>query len=300
MSVSQATAAGQGPAQPGDVAGQVQGTPAAGQGQDGFWNLFPSVPEDQRPMLEPHIRGMQQYITQLQGQYAPYKGIADAGASAEDLQALHQFGQRLASNPVDTAMELLSSLQNNGTISQDLDLEMVKAVASGTAPPESGDILESGEGVGDEMPEWAMTMQQQMAQMGQYFQTQEANRQKAAQDAALNTTLKQATDELQKAQVDLSEYLPEGTDVNRWLTGLLVTNNMDVNAVVQTITGFRDAATKGLMQEADDSQPGDLELPNGVPAGRRQPSRTGDSFKDANAGALNMLQQRQRAEAQGV
>src|SRR6266576_2109896 len=67
---AQPPAGGQGPA---------QGQPtAADKGGDGFnWGLFPDVPEEQRSLLEPHLRNVQGYITKSQMETAPYKGLMD-------------------------------------------------------------------------------------------------------------------------------------------------------------------------------------------------------------------------------
>lgn len=302
MSVSNATAAGQGQAQPGDVPGQAPGTADAGQGQDGFWGLFPGVPEEQRSALEPHIKGMQRYITGLQAELTPYKALQDAGIGAEDVQAVIQFGGRMQQDPVGTAFQLLEQLQQSGQLAEDLDLEAVRAIAEGREL-EAGteDIVEPGavEPGNGEMPVWATALQEQMGQVTNYLQTQAQQTQQRTQDAAFNKLLGNARTELQKAKVDIDSMFEDPKDGEKYLASALITNQMDVAKAVGQIVGFRDAATKGLMEETEDGPDTDLDLPNGTPGVRPKPTG-GDAFSSARAGAMNELTRRNRAAAQGV
>src|SRR6476619_110244 len=82
-SVDTTQSAAQGtPPSNGTAPAQGQGQPQqGGTGLD--WGMFPNVPEEHRPLLEPTIREqIQPYITRLEQQYAPFKGFE--GVSPED------------------------------------------------------------------------------------------------------------------------------------------------------------------------------------------------------------------------
>ena len=52
------------------------------------WELFPDVPEDQRALLEPHLRNVQGHVTKMEQQYSPYKDLVEAKADPAEVKAL--------------------------------------------------------------------------------------------------------------------------------------------------------------------------------------------------------------------
>jgi len=121
-----------------------------GQGQDdagvqsgnsggGFnWEMFPTVPEEQRSLLEPHIRGVQGHVTKLEQQYAPYKSVIDSGLKPEEVQGLIALNQAFDKDPVNTWLQLAANMQKQGALSDDLDLDAVKLVLEGKAELDPG------------------------------------------------------------------------------------------------------------------------------------------------------------------
>lgn len=307
MSVSNATADGQGLEQPGTGAGQAPGTADAGQGQqDGFWGLFPNVPEEMRGELEPHLKGIQSYITKREMEFAPFKPLIEGGYQPQDIQAVMQFGEQLQQDPVGTVIGLLERLQETGAVHAEMDLDAVRAAAEGRFEEETGglpgDITEpavSGQEGG--IPDWAMALQQQNQQILQRFQQQDAQTQQRTQDALLKNRVGQFSQELEKAGINVSETFEDPKAAEKWLVANLMTHGMDVGAAVQGVIGFKEAAMKGLVDETDESHgTNDLELPRGVPSKPRAPGGRQDAYAKANAAALNDLQRNIRANAQGT
>src|SRR5438270_119915 len=95
--------------------GAGQESTAAGKGGGEFnWGLFPNVPENQRELLQPHLRGVLGHVTQLEQQYAPYKGLMDA-VTPDQVQNLVTFLANYSSDPLATWMGLGQSLHEDGT-----------------------------------------------------------------------------------------------------------------------------------------------------------------------------------------
>jgi hypothetical protein len=116
------------PATPPPSTGQAAPTPQE-QGQQtqqresGFWGRFPTVPEDQRAALEPHLKQVQGYVTRLEQTYvAPFKGY-----TPQQVQGLAQFAKAFDTNPLQTFLGIAAQLQQAGTIHEDLDLEALAA-----------------------------------------------------------------------------------------------------------------------------------------------------------------------------
>ena len=307
MSVSQATAAGQGTAEPGSGAGEPQGTAPGGQEQQGGqfnWGLFPSVPEDQRGILEPHIRGIQGYVTQLEQRYAPFKPLIDAGYDGDTISGLMQFTTSMQNNPVETVFTILQGLQQEGVLHSDLDLDAVRAVAEGreldTGDP-NPDILEQpGDAGQGDIPEWGQQLMQQNQAILQWMQGRDQREQQGAQQRALNGQLESLRNELSEAKVDLSS-VGDAEAQERYMTALLITHNMDPAAAAQAVTGFRDGQIAGFTQENHDADPAnrELDLPQGAPSSRPQRNR-GDGFDAANNAARSMLERNMGHSAQGT
>ena len=125
--------------------GQGANAPSAtadgGAGGEFNWELFPDVPEEQRPLLEPHLRNTQAHVTRLEQQYAPYKGLIDAGLPAEDVQNIINLNASFERDPVGTWIWLAQMMQQSGSMGDELDLEAVQAILNG----EDGPSAEEGE-----------------------------------------------------------------------------------------------------------------------------------------------------------
>lgn len=282
--------------------GGTGGAPAApvqppGQGepsQGDFWATFPDVPEEHRPIIEPHLRRTQGEITRLQQAHAALKPVIDSGYQPQQLQGLVQFDQRFQQQPLEVFMDMAKMLQDQKIIGADLDLDVVRAVAMGQEVPEEPVVPD--EATGEIPPAVQAYIDQLRAELDQVksgIQQQSQQRQEAIQDSLLKTQQQKMRAELQKVGYS-PEYLTD-----RRLNAALITNNANVQAAIQDFTEMRNGVLKGF---TDTRQPTpSLETRNGGPNAPAQPSvrDKDDPWARARIGATNRLKRANQASAQG-
>lgn len=281
----QPQAGGQGPDSSG---GTTQGQP------EGIWGMFPDVPEEQRPLLEPHLKNVQGHVTKLEQQMAPFKPLTDAGLSPEDAVALVQFNQMVNQDPIEAWLRMGTQLQESQLVHGDLDLEAVASLARGQAPPEeeasAGATPPSPED-GGEIPPWAQEMQQSLQKMQEESQQRVAEAQRQAEDAQFQQVL-----ESMKGQLQESGF-PEDAVSDETLTAHVIAHNGNADAALQGILGMRESVLKGYTQQRSESS-GGPEMPKGAPKSDKKPTRTRSHFAEANTGARQFLEAQQAAAAQ--
>lgn len=300
------TGAGSGaPAQGVGEPAQVQ---PPGQGQpdpstSGFnWGLFPNVDEALRPQLEPHLRGVQGHVTQLEQQLATYKPFSEAGFTPEQVQGIAQFSSEYNRNPLGAWLGLAQQMQREGLLGEDLDLDAVAAIASGQEIPQPPEVPGAG-GLPPEvvqfMQQQAETIQRLEGQVGQLnngFQTQQQTQQQAAQERALQAQLGNMRETL-KAQ-----GFPETAATDESLQAAIVIARGNVQQAVKNLLDQRTALLQGFVQANQTNQPGQLQTPNGVPTPNVKPAprNSNDPWAEADAGAANFLRKQNAASAQGT
>lgn len=274
--------------------GGGEAQPTGGGG--GFnWELFPDIPEAQRPLLEPHLKQVQGHVTQLEQRYAPFKTLVEGGADPEAVQSLISFDQQFSQDPVGTWLTLAENMQKEGALSNDLDLEAVKAILNGEDPPEEG-----GEGEGspeeEDMPQWARQLQRE----NQELREREETRTQQSQAQQRQQQLEETTTNI-KAQLKEAGFPEEGID-DDLIIGAIIAHKGDPDKALSSLTGLREKVLGGLRangsKESDDVDSGP-KMPKGAPKAPTRESRgAGKEFADARQGAKQMLEQRLRAEAQ--
>lgn len=276
----------------GDQGASEDGATADGSGGGFNWDLFPNVPEEQRSLLEPHLKNVQGHVTQLQQQYAPYKSIIDAGLDGETVQSLVAFNQQFSQDPIGTWLELAVNMQKAGTLSGDLDLEAVKAILEGKDPDE-GEVPAGGE-EGEEIPAWARRLEERLDAQDEEAKTQkeqETQQQRAGE-------LKAAMDNM-RTQLKEAGY-PEDAITDEILRAALIANQGDADKALQQLTGLRESVLKGFTEKQGNGGGGsDLEMPNGSPKPPARESRGPNrEFAEARKGARQMLERQARDDAQ--
>jgi hypothetical protein len=267
-----------------------QGEPAQ-QGGD-FWSMFPGVPEEHRPTLEPHLRNTQAEITRLQQQQASMKPVLDAGYEPQQLQGLIQFDQRFQQQPLEVFLDMAKMLQDQKIINEDLDLETVRAVATGQQLPDETEMPAEGE-IPPGVQAMIERLQAEIEQLKGGIQQDRTRQQEIVQDNLLKTQHNRMRQQLQEAGYD-GEYLTPGR-----LNSFLLTHRGNVNAAIQDLKEMRMGVLQGF-QPSPRPQP--LETRNGGP----QPPKPDVSVRDRNdpwakarVGATNRLKRANRDTAQG-
>lgn len=275
--------------------GGGEAQPAGGGG--GFnWDLFPDVPEAQRSLLEPHLKGVQGHVTKLEQRYAPYKSLIDGGVKAEDLQGLIQLDEAFNRDPIGTWLMLAQNMQKEGTLSGDLDLETVKAILNGETV-EGED--EGGEGGGEEeeIPAWAQELINRMDAQERTASEKDQKAQAEQRQQQLDKTV-----EGMKSQLKEAGYEEDQID-DELLVGAIIAHKGDADKALASLVGLRDGALKGLTNGRNGSDDGDGDsgptMPKGAPkAPKREPRGAGAAFSEARQGARQFLESELRQSAQ--
>lgn len=281
--------------------GPQPSTAAAPQG-DGFWGRFPNIPEDQRPLLEPHLRDVQGYVTQMEMKQAPFKPLMDGGYTPEDVNGLVRFARDFERQPQAVWLNMAAKLQEQGVLHEDLDIEELTRIVTGQPDPETPQApgVQQPQQPGEPMPDWA----QQLMQVNQEMRSRLDERDQRDQQQAIQRREQQQDQLLDRVQGDLKKELvaagvPEDLVTEKMLVSGLIAGGGDPAAAKQELLSFRDGILRGFTSNND---PGsrELDLPRGAPP--TAPRRNGkyrDAFDEANVGAENMLRQRHQAAAQG-
>lgn len=284
--------------QPGQ--GDSGATGTAPKGGEGFnWELFPDVPEEQRPLLEPHLKNVQGHVTRLEQEHAPFKPFVEASLSAEDAQNLVNLHQAFDQDPVGTWIKLGENMQGAQAMSDDLDLAQVKAILNGEDLDEEGGEPSDEGGAGEEeMPGWAKQLQQELEAQKKERETQTQQQQKEQRQQHLEQALGSMRTQLKEAGFNEEDL------TDQRLTAALIANNGDQDKALQDLTGLRESVLKGFTSKGNGSPSGtnesDLNMPKGAPT---PPDRTksrgpGKEFAEARAGAEQFLKSKGIAEAQ--
>jgi hypothetical protein len=273
---------------------QPQGQPAQPQasgqgGATGFnWGLFPNVPEDQRAMLEPHLREVQGHVTKLEQQLAPFKALLDAGMTAEAATGLVNFARRYEQEPLAVWEDMGRQLQQSGHIDSEADVEAIIAAANGDFAEEPV-VPEDPNQPPDEMPEWARQMQEKLNSF------EERDSQKAQQEATRRQQqLFQASVQKMKAELKEAGYPDEIINAEGFMdeiAGRLVATRGDVDRAVQGIISHRDGVVQHFTQK-NTNDPQSRERPlevNSVPRPPRQPTKKTDPWSKAREAATQSL-----------
>jgi hypothetical protein len=279
-------------AEPGVQADSAQGTqPAPGQFN---WGLFPNVPEEQREVLEPHLRTVQAHVTQLEQQLAPFKAFADSGLTPEATQGLLRFSADFDSDPRGMWLRLGNMLQESGEVDPDVDLEYLAAIAAGEDPDAGQPSVEqNGNGAvppgtpnpNDPVMQQIEALQAQVQEMRQQGEQERARRTEMMQDQLLDRRMSAMREELKGAG------WPEDILTDQALTARIVTHRGNIAEATQAMVQERVGLLKGVTDTRQGDE--DLDLTN-VPPTPQQRQKPGNSWDRANDRATQRLRQNNR------
>lgn len=286
--------------------GDAATTDAAANEQ--FWGFFPDVPQEQRSLLEPHLKNVQAYVTRLQQETAPFKALANQGVDAQTMQGLYGFSQRFEANPLETWIEMARALQdpakNNGqpVIHDLLDVDLLEKIARGEDPGDQGvDQVVTppqGQGQGQQSPEiqqLMMVIQQQgqeLKSLKQGYEQDKSQAQSRAQERALVSVMGNIRTALE------SEGFPKDKLSDDMIRSAMITCRGNATQAQKLLSDLRSGAIEGGLQPSPTPNP--LDLSNGQPKPpATQKTTHKDAFEAARGGAADFLRRQNRAGAQG-
>lgn len=287
---------GAGPAQttpPPAGQGGGDGSGTAGGGGGGFnWDLFPGVPEDQRSLLEPHLRNVQGHVTKMEQQYAPWKGVMDSGLDQQSVMNLIALNQAINDNPVEAFLRLGRSLQEAEALSGDLDFDAVQQILSGQEAVEPG---AGPAGDGEEIPAWAQRLIAAEEKRSGTEQQQTQQQEAAQRQEALTKTVEGIKGQLKEAgwdEADLDDDL---------IVSAILTHKGDADKAFGMVNEIRNKVLKGFAsQNGGSGNDAELEMPNGSPEGEKPKGRGSRAeWAGARKSAEQNLKRRIEAQAQG-
>lgn len=282
---------------------QEQGQQTPQTQQDGFWGRFPTVPEEQRAALEPHLKQVQAYVTRMEQAYvAPFKGY-----TPQQVRGLANFAKAFDAKPLETFEAIAADLQKKGVIHQDLDIQALSAVIRGQDPPEELEGPEGGgsevvdDGAGDpweQAPPWAQEIRARFQAQEQAEQEQARTIQQQKEDAVLDQQITTLKSRLKEAGYP-DAYL-QNKDLDKDLIARFIVHNGSAERVLNEMKNLRTTLLQGVVQPDDDNP---VDLPNGVPRSgsttqRRAKQNPRDPFAQASAGAEQHLRSALRSTQQ--
>lgn len=289
MEASVATAAGQGapaPAAQPAAAGQGQGAGSSTTQDTGQfnWGLFPDVPEDQRPALEPHFQKQQAYITQMQQQHAPYQPLTQILA-ADQVNNMVGFLNAYNSDPTATVLGMVRQAVEEGSITgeQLSELSGQQIPANGPAQP----------GQEEQIPAWAREMQGRFAQMDQALTAQQEQEAEAEQAAVLDQAKTGIRTQLTSAGI------PENTVSDDMVVAAIIANNGDEQAASQSLLQLRQNLLGNFTKQQTSAGGKEPTVQGKLPQAPKAKGRKGDPFAEAKLGAEQLLKQQQAGAASG-
>jgi len=292
-------AQGQGNPNPAQPAAAGQG-PGAPQQQAGFnWGLFPNVPEDQRPVLEPHLKEVQGHTTRLEQQLAPFKPLIEGGYSPQDIQGVVRFSQEFDKNPLNAWLGMAQQLIQSGVIHDDLDFDQLVKVSQGQVQVE--EEAPTVEGVPPQLQQFIQQQNDQIKQMAQELQQLKGGFQQNQQQTnqAVGTRMLAKTMETMRETLKGDGY-PEDALTDRVLKSAIVYARGNAAEATKHLQEQRSGILKGFTNTRG-QQPGQPTLPNGVPPSpKKTVVRGDDGWGEAQAGAADFLKRQNQASAQGT
>lgn len=304
------SAAGTGGA--GTAAGVQAGAQGSQQPNEGFWNLFPNVPEEHRALLEPHVREMQTHVGRLEQQLAPFKQFSEAGLTPQAADGLIRFSADFEKDPLGMWVKMGRMLQSdfNGrgpAVDPDVDIDYLEALARGQ-DPDAGLLAEPPGGMpGQEVPQdpgngqvppeiagYIQQLQSQVEALASELRNDRTQRQETVQDRMLDNQLTA----MKKALTEAG--WPEDLLGEQELYARLITHGGNAQAAIKSMVDVRGGLLKGFTEgNQQRQQPAELNMPNGAPPAPPRPSGRGqDSWGKATRNAQSRLTRENQATAQ--
>lgn len=275
-------AGGQGPVAP--VAGAPQGTADGSitpESSSSFnWELFPDVPEDQRGLLEPHLKKTQAHVTRLEQQIAPFKDVLGSEDGIQGLQGLIAFDQAFSEDPKGVWTDLTRNMIEAGTLTPDI----LQSFGFDQGDEEEDD----GDG---EIDPTVADLQRRLDERDEMdAQTKQQFQEQVSQEL-LNRQVSSISDQLAKAGLDVTDDNREA--VNESIVAHIIVAKGNPQKALELMMNTIQSSRRALEKSKETQDPS---MPKGVPPTRKQSGRRSkNGFDQANQGAKQFLERQANA-----
>lgn len=254
----------QGAPAPNPTPAPPQPAPGQGQGQgDGFrQQYFANVPDDVWGQVEPHIRGVQGHVTQMEQRYAPLRGY-----SPEAVQGLASLAAAFDRDPLGAWIDLAQRLQAQRHLPEDIDLEHLgKLVRGEDIEDEEPVVPDGGLDPNNPLTKEVLQLRQLVQQLQGGFQQFTSQQRERTEDVALRRQLEWMKNELKGGGID------ENLITDEALLSSYIAHRGNVQAAVKQALDYRTGLLKGVVNEPERrQQQQELDLPNGAPPTGKKP-----------------------------
>jgi hypothetical protein len=271
--------------------------------------MYPDVPHEHRALLEPHLKGAQGRVTQLEQQYAPFKEFIDSGMDPQTAGNLLKFSATFEQDPLGTWVRMGRMLQQPGqqgqppVIDPELDVDYLEALARGEDPDAGLMDTAMGQGqpgqagtpangqVDPEFAQYVRGLEEQVQQLTQRYETDARTR----HETVTNQLFERSLNRIREA-VKQSGW-PEELLTDREIGAKLIVNNGNVQQTITDLTNTRTGLLKGFTDKKEPAADG-VTMPNGAPPTTPKPKPAKDSWGRARQGATVRLRRNNIADAQ--
>jgi hypothetical protein len=264
---------------------------APGQGPEGQGNAFrtqhfPNVSDEHWQLIEPHMQGINRYVTQQEQRYAPFKSY-----TPEAVQGLAQFAAAFDRDPQGAWIQTAKMLQAEGRLNADLDLDHLEALLSGQDPEGQPQGPPNGNGVvpqGSDDPQ-VQELLQRIDNLERGREQEQLTQRQRTEDAALKRQVDWMKAELKRGGV------PEDAFSDERLLAAYIAHRGNAQLAVKSELDYRNATLKGFANpEPPPSK--DLDLPRGAPGTTPRPgsSKRGMFSAETTAAAEQALRNADR------
>jgi hypothetical protein len=191
---------------------------------------------------------------------------------------------------------MAQQLQADGVIDADLDLDEVARIAKGAAAPQQQQGQPQFQGLDPGVAQYIQSLEQKLAGLEQRVEGNTQQQQQAVSNRLLTNAISTMQQELKKDGWN-DEMLGDTKRLARYIAFA----GGNLQQALADAKADRSAHLKGFTQETQQVKPGELEMPNGAPTGRKAPQpRDQDSWGKSREGAAEYLRRQNRAAAQGT
>lgn len=244
------------------------------------WELFPDVPEDQRGLLEPHLKKTQAHVTRLEQQIAPFKDILGSEEGIQGLQGLLAFDEAFTNDPKGVWTDLTRNMIETGALTPDV-LQSFEF--------DQGD--EAGDDGDGEVDPILTDLQRRLDERDEADARSKQQLQEQVSQELLSRQVNAISGKLAEAGLEVNDDNREA--INDSIVAHIIVAKGNPTKALELMMGTIQGSRRALEQS---KEPKVAPMPNGAPPTNKQPQPRGrNGFDHASQGARQFLEKQAKA-----